>query len=773
MPEKIQKRVQSTRKQNKDDLEFVFDYKSGDINQVETPEEVETTRELFTDYKTARELWAQKFQESVEFRAGAQWTNEERDVLEARGQAPIVVNRIHPIVETAKSLLTYNSPQFRSTGREDSDRDTAKVFSDLFQYIWQISSGDEELKKSIDDYYVGGMGVLQVYQDPDADMGKGEVYLKSINPLDVYIDPNAKDVYARDAANILVTTYMTDEQAMQVYPEFYDIIEQSAMHPDESDDHPITNLAATEGQLFDTDGTETVHNRRQYIERYTKEMHCYYNCYEPFSQREFLLDEEEYLEYLSKMYVKVKTIKGEEVILFEDESVEDMFKVIEEIGPLFHYELADPQYDEQGQPISQKPIRVPGEEDENSIPGSTTILIPMTVEELEGTGTIVCNKIEECRVKLVVTVGDKLLYHRLLPTEDYPIVPLMNVHHRNPFPESDVRLYRPLQEYINKIRSLIIAHASTSTNVKLLIPRGSADLNQIEQEWSKAGTSVIEFDAELGAPIVAGPVPLPNELYKNEADAKYDLEYGFGIFELMQGSGKSAPSTFRGTMVVDEFGQRRIKSRRDDIEGMLNQLAKVAIPLIQQLYTEEKVIRLIQPNGDEKEQKFNFYKEMDNGDVKRFHDIGAGRYDIVVQSGSTLPTNRMALLNTYMQMYQMGLIDQTEVLKKSELVDLDGVMERSGQMKQMQQQMQAMAEELKKVRGDLQTAQREEVHAKKRLEVEKFSGELDKVSNRADMATTLYKARLNDAKEQLMNSNLQDAEAQIDIFEPMEDNLES
>ena len=643
----------------------------------------------------------------------------------------------------------------------------------MFQYIWQISSGDEELKKSIDDYYVGGMGVLQVYQDPDADMGKGEVYLKSINPLDVYIDPNAKDVYARDAANILVTTYMTDEQAMQVYPEFYDIIEQSAMHPDESDDHPVTNLAATEGQLFDTDGTETVHNRRQYIERYTKEMHCYYNCYEPFSQREFLLDEEEYLEYLSKMYVKVKTIKGEEVILFEDESVEDMFKVIEEIGPLFHYELADPQYDEQGQPISQKPIRVPGEEDENSIPGSTTILIPMTVEELEGTGTIVCNKIEECRVKLVVTVGDKLLYHRLLPTEDYPIVPLMNVHHRNPFPESDVRLYRPLQEYINKIRSLIIAHASTSTNVKLLIPRGSADLNQIEQEWSKAGTSVIEFDAELGAPIVAGPVPLPNELYKNEADAKYDLEYGFGIFELMQGSGKSAPSTFRGTMVVDEFGQRRIKSRRDDIEGMLNQLAKVAIPLIQQLYTEEKVIRLIQPNGDEKEQKFNFYKEMDNGDVRRFHDIGAGRYDIVVQSGSTLPTNRMALLNTYMQMYQMGLIDQTEVLKKSELVDLDGVMERSGQMKQMQQQMQAMAEELKKVRGDLQTAQREEVHAKKRLEVEKFSGELDKVSNRADMATTLYKARLNDAKEQLMNSNLQDAEAQIDIFEPMEDNLES
>jgi rubrerythrin len=63
-----------------------------------------------------------------------------------------------------------------------------------------------------------------------------------------------------------------------------------------------------------------------------------------------------------------------------------------------------------------------------------------------------------------------------------------------------------------------------------------------------------------------------------------------------------------------------------------------------------------------------------------------------------------------------------------------------------------LTEELKKVKGDLQTAEREEVHAKKRLEVEKFSSELDKVSNRADMAASLYKARLNDAKSNLINS---------------------
>ena len=754
MPDSIKKTKKSQRSQSYKDLVDVFGYIPGRLKPEsgEIPDDVQESIELLTEYNNLREIWAVKFQESIEFRAGAQWSQEERDVLESRGQAPIVVNRIHPIVETAKSLLTYNSPEFRSSAREDSDRDTAKVFSDLFAWMWDQSSGNEELKKIVDDYYVGGMGCMHVYQDPMADLGKGEVFLKSINPLDVYIDPNSKDVYARDAAHILVVKYITDEQAMQLYPDFMDIIMDSDSAIDNDEEIPATDLAATEGQIFNTDEDTNYHTKRKFIERYTKEMHPYYNVYEPFSQKEYLFDAAEYQEYKDTYYLRITKATGEEVFISDENAKEELMQVVEEYGAIFHFELPDPEIDEEGNMIPQSPIKVSGIEGEDAIPGSTTVITPLTAEEMAGMENIMVNKIEKCCVKLTATVGNNLLYTRILPIEEYPIVPLMNIHHRNPYPESDVRLYRPLQEYINKIRSLIIAHASTSTNVKLLIPRGSADLRQIEEEWSRAGTSVIEFDAELGAPIVAGPVPLPNELYKNEGDAKYDLEYGFGIFELMQGSGMNSPSTYRGTLVVDEFGQRRIKSRRDDIENFLNQCAKVAVPLMQQIYTEEKVIRLVQPNGLEKEQRFNFFKEMDNGDVMRFHDVTLGRYDVKVVSGSTLPTNRMAMLNTYMQMYQAGLIDQVEVLKKSELVDIDGVLQRSGQAVQMQQQMSMLQEELKKVKGDLQTATREELHAKKRLEVEKFSSDLDKISNRAESATQLYKARIADVENNLMNS---------------------
>ena len=741
------------RKQNKEDLKLVFDHKTQNPEVRQTNKEVQESKELWTQYNTSRDTWAQKFQEAIEFRAGAQWTKEQQEMLEAKGQAPIVVNRIHPIVETAKSLLTYNSPQFRSTGREDSDRRTSKVFSDLFQYMWEISQGDLELKQAIDDYYVGGMGVMQVYQDPDADLGKGEVMIKSCDPLNLYIDPNSKDKFCRDAAHIIYAQYMTDEHAEQVYPEYSNIIANAAEEPEASDDYPATSLSKQSSQIFPGDVEDRAHTVRRYLERYTREIHQYYNVFEPFSNREYVYDSDEYEEYNQSLYVRLRKVTGEETIIWQPEAVEDLMRTLEEEGALFHLALPPMQMNPQtGQPIPQEPIRVAGQEDENGIPGTTTAILPTTAEELIGLEQIMSNEVDVPRIKLVASVGDSLLYHRILPCEDYPIVPIMNVHLRTPYPESDVRLYRPLQEYINKIRSLIISHASSSTNVKLLIPRGSVDKRQIEEEWGRAGTAVIEFDAELGAPIVAGPVPLPNELYKNEADAKADLEYGFGIYELMQGGGKGAPSTYRGTIVVDEFGQRRIKSRRDDIEDALNQVGKVAIPLMQQLYTEEKVIRLVQPNGTEKEERFNFYAEDANGEVAKFHDVSTGSYDIVVVSGSTLPTNRMALLNNYMEMYKMGLIDQVEVLKKSEIVDIEGVLERSGQMQQMQAQNQQLQEELKKVKGDLQTADRESVHAKKRLEVEKFSSTLDKVSNRADMASSLFQARLGDQQKQLMNS---------------------
>jgi len=725
---------------------------AGAPEQLEIHPEVKKTLELFNEYENARNDWASKFSEAKQFRNGAQWTTEQTEILERRGQAAIVVNRIHPIVETAKALLTYNRPQFRSTGREDSDTRTAKIYSDVMAWIWERSNGNTELKQAIDDYYVGGMGIIQVYQDPYVDMGRGEVLITCLNPLDVYVDPNSKNTYGRDAANIIVLKVLTDEQAKKMFPE-YESIWSNADYVQEPDHYPGTSLAKNEKQTFLGDVvSDHYHTKRKYYERYERIKVSFHHVYEPDTMREDLFSDDDFQEYLSEPSMCVQYKDGSKNYVNDRDQVAQYQTFIDKMGPVYHMEQSEPQMNpETGQVEEQEPQMVPGEEDENSIPDSTVYLIPHTKAQLVDLGYNLYNQIEQDRIQMIVSVGDKLLYERVLPCEDYPIVLMQNIHNRNPYPESDVRLYRPLQEYVNKIRSLIIAHASTSTNVKLLIPRGSVDKKQIEEEWGRAGTSVIEFDAELGVPVVAGPVPLPNELYKNEADAKSDLEYGFGIYEMMQGSGQGAPSTYRGTVIIDEFGQRRIKSRRDDIEATLNQVCKVAIPLMQQMYTEEKIIRLIQPNNAMKEVTLNqsLYDEFTGKEIERVHDMTAGKYDVVVVSGSTLPANRWALLETYQELYKNGLIDQIEVLKKTDLVDIEGVINRSGEMAQLQNALQSAEEEIKNLQGDLQTANREDLHSKKRLEVEKFKGKMGRVSDRAEQAAELFKARVGDAQREM------------------------
>jgi hypothetical protein len=127
--------------------------------------------------------------------------------------------------------------------------------------------------------------------------------------------------------------------------------------------------------------------------------------------------------------------------------------------------------------------------------------------------------------------------------------------------------------------------------------------------------------------------------------------------------------------------------------------------------------------------------------VEKVNDVSVGQYDVQVVSGSILPTNRYALLEYYMQLYQMGIIDQVEILKKTDVADADGVMERVGIIRNLQGQLAQAQEEIKRLQGDLQTSDREAIQARKRVEVEKFGSQLDKLKNKAEAATIINEQR--------------------------------
>ena len=714
--------------------------------------EVQKSEDLLEDYTHNRTNWAIQAMEDDEFRNNSQWTKDQVDILKDRAQSPIVDNVIHPAVEQAKALLTANKPKFQSTGRDDSDNKVGRLFSDIMSYIWDTSNGSVELKQVIDDYYVKGMGVMQAYVDPMMDFGRGEVCFKSIDPLDLYIDPSARDTHVRDASNLIIARLFTEEQIKTMYPMVLQPNEEGdtlleSMTPETSHRYPATSREGNEDQIIgpirDTTGTDD--RTYQVLDRYEKVKLPFWHCLDTTNGNELVHDEEGYEELMQTPAIIMETAQGITHIT-DKPKVQELMAIYEATGGVFH-QMMDMQ--------TGQPQMMAGPEHAEAIPGSETKLTIVTIQDLVAEGIVVCNKVLVDRIKRVLSVGKVLVALQIMDVEEFPIVTLMNRHNRNPYPISDVRFIKPIQEYINKITSLIIAHASSSTNTKLLIPRGSMNRKQLEEEWSRAGTGVIEFDPELGQPIVAGPVPLPNELYKNREDAKQSIYHILGIHPLQSGDPSSAPSTYKGTVAIDEYAQRRIKSKLDDIDSALNQMGKVIVKLIQQTYTDEKLIRLMKPDGRTNQMVMNkpIYDDLTGELLGRMNDVTIGNYDLIVVSGSTLPSNRWARFDYYMNLYEKGIIDQQEVLEQTEVADTEGVLERTSLVLQLQQQVEQLTKENKELAGDLQTAQRESTNDRKRVEVEKFKSKLNNSANKTEYATSLFKERLNDELNTIKKEN--------------------
>lgn len=694
--------------------------------------DVQDNIEIENRYRTTQESWASDIAiRSEELVDNIHFTEEQADELAARGQAALPLNYIAPAVKQSVAMMTTNKPIFQVTAREDSDRRGAAARSDLLRWIWDHSDGNPRLKQFVWDYQVKSRGVFQVYVDPDKDSGKGEICFIDLDPLEVFPDPNCRDPLWRDASHIIVSKLMTREQIESLWP---DLAPKMGAATTDVEHGFATDMVALDGQTARGDIDDGYHDKFRVIERYTKVKVPYANVVENFSDEEFIFLEEGLMEYL-KEEAAIVVQDGRQTLVNGPEA--EPYLQLWEQGD----ETADPRI---------RIVTIPEQMGPNgeTIPPRMLEISRVNNEILVQLGMIEITNYLEDRIKYVITVGNVLYSKGYLPTDQYTIIPCMANHNRTPYTTSNVIGVAPMQMAINKLQALMIANLATSTNVKAFVPRGSIDKEQVEADFAKAGASIIEYDPEYGSPVIAQPVPMSGATFQQIELLIQSLNHNFGIHPLSYGDASQAPSTAVGTIEIEEFGQRRIKSMLDDIETSLNQVARVILQLIPYVYNERKVIRIIEPNNQETETVLNqpLYDSIGR-EIGKILDMSHGKYDSVFVSGSSLPSNRWARLRTYIELYQAGIIDQVEVLKKTDVVDAEGVINRASQMSQLQQQNAGLDQENKELKGDIQTRERELYHTKMQLEVEKgrkgIQVQAAKTENRLDLAGMLHEKTLN------------------------------
>ena len=628
----------------------------------------EYNQDLYRRWRDARADWDSEARKDVDFYLGNHFTSSESDELKSRNQADVPMDRISPAVEKLKATLTSRPPTFTITPREDSDVQISSIWRTILGFVWDISTGDAQMKQAIHDYAISGLGYLYVYIDTEADFGRGDVKFTNVNPFRVYVPPSSRDRWFADAESIILSTILTGEQVVALYPEL-------GVDEDPETGEEIKPLIDSLSAYREED-YPTARNKNS-MQVFTPSETQYLDQFE-FRKYQVL---ERYYKTKVPFYRVLDTSTGQEYI-FNDADIQ---RYMEESSDLI----------------------------EN--------------------GVVQIVEVPQNRVKVCATIGEVVLYESVLNTDVYPIIPLPNVWTESPYPKSDVSRARPMQRLLNKVWSLAISHAQASAGLKLLVPLGSVeDLNQLEKDWANPN-AVIEVDSSQGEPHFPAPQPLAGEFYKLIQQCEFYIDFIFGLPEMMHGFAEKAPETVRGTERMMALGQERPKSKLRDIEFSINKLGKVLYNYAKGHYTFQKMFRIAQPNNNLKEATVNLYDDK----TEPILDIAKDRYkldqhDIRIEPGSTLPTSKWAELGVYLEAYQLGIVDRIEVLKKNpEIFDKEGILSRMDEKQQLVQQIQGLQGQVKNLQGDLQTARRESVSDRKRVEVEKLKTRLSEIASDA------------------------------------------
>ena len=660
-------------------------------------------QDLYRDWRDARSDWDTEARKDIDFYLGNHFTDEESDELAQRNQADIPMDRVSSAIEKFKAVLTSRPPAFTITPREDSDVQVASLWRSIMGYVWQISDGDWQIKQAIQDYATTGMGYLYAYIDSESDFGRGDVKFTYIDPFRVYASPSSRDRWFSDSDGLILSTILTGEQAVNLYPELGDkvdpvtgekvsgLLKELSTYDYHDEDYPSSQNknsmnVFTPAEVKDKDYIDN--NKYQVLERFYKVKVPFYRVINMKTQEEDILSQEEYAQ-------------------FAQENMEAF-----EIGAYSAIEVF------------------------------------------------------QSRVKVCASIGEIVLYEQILNTDEYPIVPLPNIWTGTPYPRSDVSRARPMQRLLNKLWSLALSHAQASAGLKLLVPLGSVDdIDQLEKDWANPN-AVIEVDSSQGEPHYPAPQPLAGEFYRLIQSCEFYIDFIFGLPEMMHGFAEKAPETSRATERMIALGSERPKSKLRDVEFSINKLGKVLYNLSKGHYTYKKIFRLAQPNNNITEVMANFYTDVSGAVIdmkkdKHFLD----QHDIRIESGSTMPSSKYAELAVYLEAFQMGIVDRYEVLKKNpELFDKEGIMRRTEEKQQMQQQIQAMESQIKNLQGDLQTAQRESVSDRKKVEVEKFKSRLSEINSESKADRRVQRGKLeNEVKLEVekLAGNLKDVQRKI------------
>tara|TARA_R100001594_G_scaffold97209_1_gene131406 strand:+ start:7539 stop:9860 length:2322 start_codon:yes stop_codon:yes gene_type:complete len=715
----------------------------------------------------SRAQWEYVNQKGFDFSNDNQLSEEERVTLEEQGMPTFTINRIMPVVEMLNFYATAKGPRWQAVGVDGSDTDVASVFSDVADYIWDLSDGSTIFANCVNDCVTKSIGYLMVTIDKDSDQGMGDVVIKQPEPFDIFVDPKSRDILFRDAAFIMCRKILPKEHLKKLYPEQVRKINAASSNYDDENNlsEKSTGDYKKDFSYKDIDSSESVdpntgeHDELlEYFELYEKVKVPFVNVF-----MRAPINPEVMTEMKKAINKQIESLKEELSVKFlETKQQLDMALQQQQILPeRYELELKKAQEEMEVQIESTRT------ELEGKMMAEATkvdnVVVPeedfkiMQQEESFNKMLVDAVKFYKEQIKLTCVAGDKLLYEKEFPEgiTDYPIIPFHYKWTGTPFPISAVSPLIGKQREINKAHQILVHNASLGSSLRWMHEEGSIDADYWEKYSSSPG-ALLPIRPGAQAPTAVQPAPLSSAFYDLIQMGKNDMEYLAGIYSSMMGDTGKQHETYRGMLAMDEYGTRRIKQwMQNSIEPALKHTGEIVKQFTQAVYSSHKVFRMVQPNAmqGEKETEINIPLYNDLGEaIGKLNDYQAAKFDVRVIAGSTLPVNRWAYLSELKELLQMGVVDDIAVLSETDIKNKETIAKRKSMYAQMQSQLSSMEESLKDKDGTIETLQRQLVQAGIKGKVQ--DAEMEITKQKEQFKANLKKSYLQTEAEQKLATRI-------------------
>jgi hypothetical protein len=595
-----------------------------ELRTPDTPVVKETVHPLDTEAAKKREAilkewWTEartsasdnRFEQTIDadFFDGLQWRDDDAEVLRERGQAPLVFNQIQQHIRWILGTERRTRVDFKVHGREKEDAEPAQTKTKLMKFTDDVNHAPFSRSMAFADSTKVGVGWLEcgIRSDPTQE----PLFDRWESWRNMWNDPLAKEPDNSDSRFLFRSKWVDEDIAITMFPDREAIIKQAAVSHDlfsfsEDDDLGFTGLY----HAF-TPGSTTIQSGRAMF------------------QDSFHIG------------IRRRRVRLIECWYRQTEKVELMRT---HISPHMSGQLRTQLMRANGMELGKE--RSPGQ---NRL--------------LDGGFASVYNAVR-MKVRVSIFCNKGMLQDSASPYkhDKFPFTPIYAFRRdRDNQPYGVIRNMRDPQEDLNKRRSKALHILSTKQVI--------ADEDAVE-DWDELEEQVARPDGIIkkarGTELeINSDTTLAREHVNLMVQDMQFLEGSSGVTEenrgevtnAISGSAISLRQTQGSVVTADLF---------DNLRFAIQIHGEKKLSLIEQYYSEPKVIRITNDKGAEDFQNVNMPMRAEDGSTGVENDISNTKADFIVDTQDFRETVRLAMFESMMNM--MGQMDPEVQLQLLDMV---------------------------------------------------------------------------------------------------------